>query len=499
MTLIVTLFPYEFDFVKTYDYRTDIFVTGYENQNGMLSDIILNIIFFIPIGFVLASYILESSFSKRVSMVLVLLSGLGLSICIECMQIFISNRFPSIVDLITNTTGTFLGYALLRNCGRWFFDKTSQIIHRLNELLSIRILLLFLLLLIVLLSYSSLVWKSETELAGWNSDLPLILGNELTGDKPWQGELFSLKIYNKVPTRKAVHELLQDKRPIPSLEGHLICFYDFKNSLKYLDETGNISAFNWIGGAEVVEDNSAAVLSGKRWLQTVDAATGVAKAIEETGQFTLSLKFATADLEQMAALPSGLRPGPGRILSYSFDPYRRNFTLGQEGRNLVFRIRTPLTGENGQNPEFIIPDFFLSTDPCHVIVTYQGSRLNIFSDHLQNDYEKELSPGAVIWGQLFPLNSHYLYGYKVIYFLMFFVPIGALTMLLLRKDTLQVLYALLFSIVIAFITSFVHESLLLRSSVFGFHVDNLVISTSFALAGVLLVVDLSDILDTIGW
>jgi hypothetical protein len=43
--------------------------------------------------------------------------------------------------------------------------------------------------------------------------------------------------------------------------------------------------------------------------------------------------------------------GPARIISFSRDPGRRNFTLGQEGRELIFRVRTPATGPNGSNPE----------------------------------------------------------------------------------------------------------------------------------------------------
>jgi outer membrane protein assembly factor BamB len=46
--------------------------------------------------------------------------------------------------------------------------------------------------------------------------------------------------------------------------------------------------------------------------------------------------------------------GPARILTFSSDPYHRNFTLGQEGDRVVFRLRTPETGENGMNPETTI-------------------------------------------------------------------------------------------------------------------------------------------------
>lgn len=42
--------------------------------------------------------------------------------------------------------------------------------------------------------------------------------------------------------------------------------------------------------------------------------------------------------------------GPARIVSLSDGPGARNFTIGQERGSLVFRLRTPATGENGSKP-----------------------------------------------------------------------------------------------------------------------------------------------------
>lgn len=47
--------------------------------------------------------------------------------------------------------------------------------------------------------------------------------------------------------------------------------------------------------------------------------------------------------------------GPARIMTFSQDAFGRNLTLAQEGKNLVFRIRTPLTGSNGADIAFVLP------------------------------------------------------------------------------------------------------------------------------------------------
>lgn len=47
--------------------------------------------------------------------------------------------------------------------------------------------------------------------------------------------------------------------------------------------------------------------------------------------------------------------GPARILTFSESADERNLTIGQSGRALVFRVRTPVTGENGARPELRLP------------------------------------------------------------------------------------------------------------------------------------------------
>ncbi|MBG1264428.1 hypothetical protein [Nostoc commune] len=43
-------------------------------------------------------------------------------------------------------------------------------------------------------------------------------------------------------------------------------------------------------------------------------------------------------------------------------------TLGQQRNNLDFRLRTPITGENGADLTLNIPNIFTDTNPHHIIV-----------------------------------------------------------------------------------------------------------------------------------
>lgn len=69
--------------------------------------------------------------------------------------------------------------------------------------------------------------------------------------------------------------------------------------------------------------------------------------------------------------------GPARIISFSADPYNRNFTLGQEGDALILRLRTPRTGDNGTSPETKLCTIDAAT-PYHLIVTYRDGRLDSY-------------------------------------------------------------------------------------------------------------------------
>jgi hypothetical protein len=66
--------------------------------------------------------------------------------------------------------------------------------------------------------------------------------------------------------------------------------------------------------------------------------------------------------------------GPAQIITFSSSALSRNFTLGQERDKLIFRLRTPRTGDNGYNPEVTvcpIPD----GPPLHVVITYRPGQL----------------------------------------------------------------------------------------------------------------------------
>jgi hypothetical protein len=101
-------------------------------------------------------------------------------------------------------------------------------------------------------------------------------------------------------------------------------------------------------------------------LQSDQPAPLVEEAIERN-DFRLRIRF-------RAALP--VQSGPARIFTVSADPYFRNLTVAQEFHDLIVRLRTPSTTDNGL-PPYIVPDVFVTYDWHEMEVSIKENELNL--------------------------------------------------------------------------------------------------------------------------
>lgn len=85
-------------------------------------------------------------------------------------------------------------------------------------------------------------------------------------------------------------------------------------------------------------------------------------------------------VEAVLTPAAGIQTGPARIVSYSDGLGSRNFTLGQEQSDLVFRLRTVRTDPNGVLYETRVPDVFATAGRAHIVVTYDFTTLNVLVD-----------------------------------------------------------------------------------------------------------------------
>ncbi|MCK5076527.1 MAG: VanZ family protein, partial [Calditrichia bacterium] len=104
-----------------------------ETVLGTKSDVIANIIVFIPFGSLLYWYKWEkNNFEKKVNWFKGILIIFGTTALIEFGQLFLPSRHPSIVDIITNLTGGTIGFiivSMLIGSYKDFLYFINQLIH----------------------------------------------------------------------------------------------------------------------------------------------------------------------------------------------------------------------------------------------------------------------------------------------------------------------------------------------------------------------------------
>jgi VanZ family protein len=104
VTAVITLSP--FDFAPR---PVHIFMTS------TLSDMVANVALFLPIGFLLRSLDEDREGHGGAAVAV----AAGLSILLECAQLFLRDRYVSPIDVLTNTCGAYAGVLLRDRVERW--------------------------------------------------------------------------------------------------------------------------------------------------------------------------------------------------------------------------------------------------------------------------------------------------------------------------------------------------------------------------------------------
>ncbi|GEM_PF-4401414 len=124
------------------------------------------------------------------------------------------------------------------------------------------------------------------------------------------------------------------------------------------------------GHVQVLRDGGLAFQGGSLTFPKVGSMMG--EVFRKTEAFTL-----VAGIESY----SETQQGPARIVSLSDGTGARNFTLGQNGGDLVLRVRTPRTGGNGSNPQVTLAP--LPKKPFHLAVTVDSDGIKVYIDGKQ--------------------------------------------------------------------------------------------------------------------
>ena len=396
------------------------YFAGFAYLPSSTADFPLNVLLFIPFSFGLASLLHQLRLSRTAAAISVLLVGFLLTWLVESLQFFLPGRTPNISDIVANTLGTLLGLALFR---AWQNRRSL-----LAVVLKPRYLILSLIIYLLLLSALSISLRDRARLDNWRPRFQLVIGNEKSGDRPWAGNVNNLTFFDAALAPASIQALLKDGEPEEIAAENLVAYYPLEDAASLSDKTENLSDLLWQVDAGEKPADPAPQLDGRHWLRTKWAAVYLAERLIASSQFTVMLSLSSAD---------PLQSGPARIVSVSATPYFRNLTLGQEGQDLVVRIRTPGTGLNGTLPEYSFPDFFADQAPHNLALTYDSLALIVYRDDRSESETLEIVPGLTFFfalyepfAQTLAVNPALSTIYKVLFYLLAFIPFGFLLALL---------------------------------------------------------------------
>jgi VanZ family protein len=306
-------------------------------------DIVVNVLLYLPLGLCL----------WRRPLALSLALGALLSLAIEMLQMRYAGRHPALFDVLANAQG--LGAGAL--AGQWLVRHGRREPHVLT--LGRRAVTA------AALAAAALLfgWTSRAPHSGvenWDAGYGVLLGNEATGDRPWRGRIDALALLPRPLTRNelAAASRLSDPQVRDSL----------------------LARGAWLLPAPVAlrGDLDPVRLPQETTRRFTD------EVMRHQG-FTLIAQITPDDEAQR---------GPARIVSHSQDPFRRNFDLGQEGRRLMFRVRTPITGPNGMAPYTLTTPVLQAHRPVTVAASFDGTLARVLVDGEVRGRSNLAAPGC---------------------------------------------------------------------------------------------------------
>ncbi|MEM9535110.1 MAG: hypothetical protein AAGA40_05510, partial [Cyanobacteria bacterium P01_E01_bin.45] len=299
----------------------------------------------------------------------------------------------------------------------------------------------------ILIALIPVVFQESGNLNVWDASYPLVLENEYTQDRPWNGSVKDLLIWNKAFESQSFYNSCT--LCAKSYESYLFSYFQGTSPCQ-ISCIIPLDNFDRSAGYQTSLQNDIS-------LET-DSSLIFPSVANLNGQIALSSKFTLFGVFESI---DDAQVGPARIISISKGLFARNLTIAQERAELIIRLRTQLTGDNGLKPEFIVRGFFRKPGLHKLLVVYDGKTMTVYDNaHLYGVFN--LSPSLSLFKHILPAkidnlgsnNVNLLYSFAITF------PFGLLTYLLLKHSNNLISFLLVFSFALAIFMKILFFSLI---------------------------------------
>jgi glycopeptide antibiotics resistance protein len=389
--IVATISPFNFIVPEGFSGK---YILEEFNFGSSVKDYLQNILLFIPFGIGFTKIIANQYLRKNLGQILaiILLASAIISTTVELTQFLLPTRTSNLTDIIYNSLGGTLG-GLIYCKHKEIIQFISGIVTGNPQKLSIKSILYAIAGYCLLVILGIWILLININLSNWDDDFYLAIGNEITGDRSWNGKIQSLYISDRSLNQFDVAEVFQHPdsffAQLPSLVTSLVFT---KPQSFYQDQQQQVPNLIWQGNSSITtinQTNSSRIqipsilLNSQQWLKTEQSANLLIEKLKKTNEFSLSLIVASNEVNQS---------GPARIFVISKDTVAQNLIIGQNQTNLIFRLRTPITGNNASQPEFIVPNVFKDQIFHQILITFAQKKINFYIDQADNQYTFEFNP-----------------------------------------------------------------------------------------------------------
>jgi hypothetical protein len=295
-----------------------------------VDDFLLNVVLYLPLGMAL----------RRRPFLFALAAGAGLSTGVEILQSMYVGRYPGVADVAANTTGTVAGWVFANYKGRGWMRGIDPI--PLTRSLAIFAAAVFALG-VAFLS----VPGPPSGFTNWDPTCRLIVGDELTRNRPWKGTIGTIAVFDRTLASREIEKC--SRLDATSRALRIV-------SLSPIYFTDGLASLDSIRGTPLLDDAEQ-----RRFYD----------GLVDAGRLSLLVWFATHDENQT---------GPARIVGDSKSPFDQNFSLGQQNRDVIFRLRTPTTVPGGFFPQTTTRPLLKKNRDTFVAATYDGRNVRVYAD-----------------------------------------------------------------------------------------------------------------------